>query len=159
MRGEADEARAAFEVDFVVRVVADDCVARVEARDDAPRRVDFEHAADVGGEVRRPADVGEAEDGERRAVDYLRSDDGRLVRAVKAHEAGARLREDAELLEAPADLQAELRLRDAAAGLKAARAAAREEVPFGLNREVRVEVVCDAASRPDLPLDRGRVER
>lgn len=145
--GQVGDGREDALAEFVVLAVADDGVAEVEAHEHASGRIEFEHAAQVRGEVSLALVLEEADDARRAA-----QNDGRLPHAVRvgeAHEAGARLGEDAELLEALADLQAELRLLGAPARDVRLPQARRVEVAFGLDGDVVCNVVGDARAEAE----------
>src|SRR5215204_2990658 len=131
-RGRSDEGSAGV----VARGVANHRVAHVEAREDAFRRVELKDAAHVHREVgfARIAEVGEEE---RLALEVERLVARDLRDAAEGDDAGARLGEDAEAVEAAAVLDARLHLRGIATDRGVdAEASARVEVALDLERQI-----------------------
>jgi hypothetical protein len=136
------------EPDVVALAVADDGVAEVEARDQAARRVELQHAPHVEREVRLALRA-EQDDGDGDAAEGLLGA-AELLRRAEADEAGPRLGEEAEGTEALSHLHPELRLQCAPARRDGQDRLVREEVALGLDGDVRVEVESKAPAEADV---------
>src|SRR5437764_981077 len=92
--------------------ISDHCVARIEAHDHSPRRIEFQHHSRIYRQVRAPSDasIGNAESkaGVQTRARFVKEN------ITDAEKAGARFGEHAKLFEALSQLHAELPLKRAA---------------------------------------------